>query len=1073
MMTAAKGLAEFLASAGLHPADDLEPFADAVSRLRASTADRDIEFVTRSVLVAAAAEVNPAVVGWLRDHGFDRLKYEEIIGRRALRIVPDDDTLPLNEELMIPALDWYRGSYGGRDRPIDVAGLTAAIVATANADVRRRLIQAGLRIDQATRSAEKLLLQPLELQYEAIVDPYGTLPIGALARHILEYATRYQERSGRVTTSTLIIAMLEDEALGQPRDSYPSFLRSRILSRAKDRISKRISEWLDWYRPDPSSHPGVTAQLYELLRDGREIALRVTGAPEIRGRHLVGAIMCCRDTNLGAVDFIRSLDIDPDELAREFLSQLEAEGARERDHDDLRAWRRILRIEDPTAVPRYDAEGYAGGDHLEIGADVDAFATLIASTELQPPLSIGLFGDWGSGKSFFMSQLRDAIDDLAGSGDSFHRKIVQIDFNAWHYVEANLWASLVENIFRNLRAAGEKKETVEERRKAVMEKIDDAALKRAQREAAVEEKRIDRDAAAQKLETKKNEVENATKRLSLERVRDVWDSLTIVQSAREQLTEALKSLGVNRVLDSTEDVRATVEEIRSLGGRTKLLWVWLTQKTWPWWLLFAAVLVGPFALAALHAKLADYLPLLRQVSARISELAGLIAAVAGWLGVQLKRGGAALKKLEDAKAEVEKAVQKEEMKKKQKMRNEQRALEDGNRELASAQQALEEADKEFQDAQKELLDLSPGRQLARFIDDRAASNDYRRLLGVLATARNDFETLSALMRQQEDPTLRRRFPDLAQLDEKHRIDRIVLYIDDLDRCPPARVVEVLQAVHLLLAFKLFVVIVGVDARWVSEALEYKHRDVWRRKGKNGRVPGHTATPRDYLEKIFQIPFWLKPIDAVTTKRFVGRLLESDLGTSQQDGGDDDDRRGGGGIADGVATPASGVGGREPPTLHVDPGAREHLSNPTQLTLRSNEIDYMKELAPLVGRSPRTVKRYINTYRIIRAGIPPRRLEAFLDETDVAGYQAVLLLLAVVVGTPDVTHEVFESFERADPEREIMSMIAEMDGTSTDWTNVRDALKAFDERNGHRPRVRHLHEHIAHVRRYSFDTLAHG
>ncbi len=44
------------------------------------------------------------------------------------------------------------------------------------------------------------------------------------------------------------------------------------------------------------------------------------------------------------------------------------------------------------------------------------------------------------------------------------------------------------------------------------------------------------------------------------------------------------------------------------------------------------------------------------------------------------------------------------------------------------------------------------------------------------------------------------------------LNRIVLYIDDLDRCPPKRVVEVLQAVHLLLAFELFVVVVGVDAR---------------------------------------------------------------------------------------------------------------------------------------------------------------------------------------------------------------------------------------------------------------------
>ena len=51
------------------------------------------------------------------------------------------------------------------------------------------------------------------------------------------------------------------------------------------------------------------------------------------------------------------------------------------------------------------------------------------------------------------------------------------------------------------------------------------------------------------------------------------------------------------------------------------------------------------------------------------------------------------------------------------------------------------------------------------------------------------------------------------------VDRIILYIDDLDRCPEANVVEVLQAVHLLLAFPLFVVVVGVDSRWLLHSLQ--------------------------------------------------------------------------------------------------------------------------------------------------------------------------------------------------------------------------------------------------------------
>src|SRR5262249_36483259 len=32
----------------------------------------------------------------------------------------------------------------------------------------------------------------------------------------------------------------------------------------------------------------------------------------------------------------------------------------------------------------------------------------------------------------------------------FHNEIVQIRFNAWHYIETNLWASLVEYIFTEL-----------------------------------------------------------------------------------------------------------------------------------------------------------------------------------------------------------------------------------------------------------------------------------------------------------------------------------------------------------------------------------------------------------------------------------------------------------------------------------------------------------------------------------------------------------------------------------------------------------------------------------------------
>src|SRR5438552_11483015 len=64
-----------------------------------------------------------------------------------------------------------------------------------------------------------------------------------------------------------------------------------------------------------------------------------------------------------------------------------------------------------------------------------------------------------------------------------------------------------------------------------------------------------------------------------------------------------------------------------------------------------------------------------------------------------------------------------------------------------------------------------------------------------------------------------------------------------------KVVEVLEAVQLLLAFELFVVVVAVDTRWLTSSLE---------SGLTSLQPSHTSadspTEVDCIEKIFQIPF---------------------------------------------------------------------------------------------------------------------------------------------------------------------------------------------------------------------------
>lgn len=102
-------------------------------------------------------------------------------------------------------------------------------------------------------------------------------------------------------------------------------------------------------------------------------------------------------------------------------------------------------------LPEYDSDSTEGKNLLDIEQDVDAFASLIAARSTTPPLSIGIFGEWGSGKTFFMRKLMQRVGKIASDARrsgrlqkniAYYKRIVQIEFNAWHYMEGNLWASL-------------------------------------------------------------------------------------------------------------------------------------------------------------------------------------------------------------------------------------------------------------------------------------------------------------------------------------------------------------------------------------------------------------------------------------------------------------------------------------------------------------------------------------------------------------------------------------------------------------------------------------------------------
>jgi hypothetical protein len=290
---------------------------------------------------------------------------------------------------------------------------------------------------------------------------------------------------------------------------------------------------------------------------------------------------------------------------------------------------------------------------------------------------------------------------------------------------------------------------------------------------------------------------------------------------------------------------------------------------------------------------------------------------------------------------------------------------------------------------RELAELNPGQRLYTFVAERAASDEYRRQLGLISTIRKDLKELVRLMGEWEKDE-----------EAPAPIERIVLYIDDLDRCSPEQVVEVLQAVHLLLALELFVVVVGVDPRWLLRALRGEYRAMLTGEAS---APDEDewwqTTPQDYLEKIFNIPFALPRMSTSSFDLLVRSLASP--------GAEEPEKRP-------VAAPEVVVAATETPTpveavertgavLSAEAGSeiasRRHDAAPPveARPLSEPELKLLSALAPLV-ETPREAKRMLNLYRMIRSTRNLTPAARFLGSAEEPGeYQAVVILLGLLSG----------------------------------------------------------------------------
>lgn len=676
---------------------------------------------------------------------------------------------------------------------------------------------------------------------------------------------------------------------------------------------------------------------------------------KLRVRHVVAALLAARGPVAGK-RMLRNAGGAPTKLATEFAAMI-----RDREpSEDESTWQWLLAHDTPPRdrrKPGYASDIARGVDALDIEGDVHALASVLASVDTEPPLSVGLFGNWGSGKSFFMGKLRDHIQALAHQScdakqTAYCAEIAQIEFNAWHYIDGDLWASLVSHVLDSLEGyfRGDEKSLAEQRRV----ELATTQLKRAElekRQIALDARRSKLEAAVGTYAVSGAEIAGA---VGDEVARAVKDKAAESHAeVRKALDEVAKQLGVD---PSELTLSKARQNMTALGA-------WWRQMTWQQLVIGAAFVAVGIAAAAAASWYQE------KALAWIAALASVIAVIGRVLHVGLPIAKAAREA-----AAVGDRVAKQLARANPDIFAEQQRLEAAQTELTAERAQLDKRADEL----RAQLDAAKKPGMREYVLERATH--YRDKLGIVAMVHRDFQNLSEQLRDQTT---------------EPKLQRIILYIDDLDRCSPRRVVEMLQAIHLLLSFELFVVVVAVDPKWLLRSLEAYYAKQFPRLT-SAADQDWESRPQFYLEKIFQIPYALQPMTAPRFDRMVASLLQSATAPERRAPQPVNDI-GSGPTPLALTSAASADDDTAAPLLAAGnaPAPRFDLM-PRNLEITHAELAHLRTLGPLVG-SPRAAKRLANLYRIVRAGLDGDALDQFVDDR----YQLTQIALAAVVGCPDL------------------------------------------------------------------------
>jgi hypothetical protein len=651
-------------------------------------------------------------------------------------------------------------------------------------------------------------------------------------------------------------------------------------------------------------------------------------------------------------------------------------------------------------TPKYRAQrlwndAAEGEDLLDVTNEAYALAELLLLRDFDPPVCAGIFGGWGSGKSFFMNLIYERMVYLRGQAiehdpwsleaTKFYPQVGHvylIRFDAWTYAKSNLWISLVQTLFlelnrqlsieghlstvndktgvsRNYLKTGEFWEELfllsqEDVAKATTDDLlnqvvvswqkrpggsaDDILWRTlnivqeariASKKAALKESQNKLDQTRLELVTAKSNLEDFDRRgdaaIDNEALfKTVADKLKLGDTLRQVSTHVRQAL---------KEAHEPIDFVQSLG----LLLHEFSAHPRRIWVFIVIIVVALFVVVG-GTVLVEEAP--RQIVTIVTLLFSGIATFINFKSVAIP----VFQLIEKWNKEATELYQNYQENQSQLRNNKKAELQNAVTDLQQ-EVAKQQAETALVQQQGELsLRFDSATDFIALRSKKLLDTD----LGILNEFQRDLLELTEVFAQgdsREDAVrdkFREKFPRGPV--------RVVLFIDDLDRCPPEKVVEVLEATQLLLKTKLFVVVLALDIRYVSRALEKQYDQILTRNG--------SPSGLDYIEKIIQIPYHIRPISAESVHQYLSAQIEVERVVTTNTSSPVPHASQRTGIDTPVATTSQSDEKQHTP---------EKVAPPHFEVIKFSQVDFdiIQSCCQQIDMVPRAIKRLINVSKLLK------------------------------------------------------------------------------------------------------------